>query len=271
VRKIRVRYEHPMSRFAPPRIARLVPVPSAGTLVVTAFWLALSAGACATPVKPAVLSPVAPPSAPTKAEVCEDKDPYRPRVASQAPQPDLPPIPEVPKVALKIGEDYTVTGAVRTLHARFHESDFSNDVTIVGVIVASNLATAPACALHSVGQKDPEHCEAEIPSFTLADDAKSTARIRVLGWASNFASVFEALKLGTSSPAARKPYTDERWSVVVPYPLPAVGAKVRVHGHYGTLFEKSSGGLIADPDNGIFTSRSIDVLVPASTPAKLGR
>lgn len=218
-----------------------------------------------------MLTPPHPPSAPAKAEVCEDKDPYRPRVASQAPQPDLPPIPEVPKVALKIGEDYTVTGAVRTLHARFHERDFTNDITLVGVIVASNLATAPACALHPVGRQDPEHCEAEIPSFTLADDAKSSARIRVLGWASTFASVFEAIKLGTSSPAARKPYTDERWSVVVPYPLPAVGAKVRVHGHYGTLFEKSSRGVIADPDNGIFTATSIDVLVPASTPAKLGR
>lgn len=237
-------------------------------LVVVAA-LVLCAGACASPVKPPLLVSPPPATAAAKDEVCDDTEPYRPRAASTAPQPNLPVVPEIPIVAVKLGADYTVTGAVRRLRSRHHADDFSADVTVVGVIVASNLSSAPACALHRVGQRDPEHCVTEIPSFTIADDAQATARIRVLGWASNFATVFEALTLAkTAKPPA--PYRDDRWGVEVPIPLPAIGANVRVHGRYGFLFTKSSTGMVADPENGVFTAASIDTLVPATTPAKLG-
>jgi len=67
------------------------------------------------------------------------------------------------------------------------------------------------------------------------------------------------------------PYRDDRWGVEVPIPLPAIGAKVRVHGRYGFMFTKSSTGVVSDPENGVFTVASVDTVVPASTPAKLGR
>ena len=52
--------------------------------------------------------------------------------------------------------------------------------------------------MHPTGKKDPDDCkDIPIPSFTLADtkdaDAKAQ-KIRVLGWASNFANVYEADK-----------------------------------------------------------------------------
>ncbi len=231
------------------------------------------ASACGTPVKPAVLVASAPPATTVvKPEVCDEGDPYRPRAAPTAPQPNLPPVPELPDVPVKIGADYTVAGAVRRLQSRYHAADFANDVTLVGVIVATNLASAPACAIHRVGKRDPERCMSEIPSFTIADDAQAAARIRVLGWASNFATVFEAITLAQSVTSAPiRPYRDERWAVDVPTPLPAVGAKVRVHGRYGLTFTKSSTGMVADPESGVFTVTSVDTIVPATTPAKLGR
>ena len=231
---------------------------------------ALFSGACASPVKPAVIPPPAPASTPAKAEVCDDTEPYIPRAASTAPQPNLPVVPEIPNIAIKLGADYTVIGAVRRLSSGRHTEDFSGEVTIVGVIVASNLSTVPACALHRAGQRDPEHCVTEIPSFTIADDPQATARIRVLGWASNFAAVFEALTLAKNAESP-VPYRDDRWGVEVPVPLPATGARVRVRGRYGFMFTKSSTGVVADPDNGVFTVASVDTLVPATTPAKLGR
>ncbi len=163
-----------------------------------------------------------------------------------------------------------MTGAVRRLRSGHHAEDFSTEVSVVGVIVASNLEAAPACAIHPAGQREPEHCVTEIPSFTIADGAQATARILVLGWASNFASVFEALTLATKAKSP-VPYRDDRWGVEVPIPLPAIGAKVRVRGRYGFMFIRSSTGVAADPENGVFTVASIDTLVPAPTPATLGR
>ncbi len=170
-------------------------MPAVVLLAVGVASAALCAGACASPVQPAVLAPPAPASTAAKAEVCDDTEPYRPRAASTAPPPNLPVVPEIPNVTVKVGPDYTVTGAVRRLRGGHHAEDFSTEVSVVGVIVSSNLEAAPACALHRAGQRDPAHCVTEIPSFTIADDAQAPARIRVLGWASNFASVFEALTL----------------------------------------------------------------------------
>ena len=56
---------------------------------------------------------------------------------------------------------------------------------------------------------------------------------------------------------------DDIWSVDVPYPLPAVGAKVKVTGKYGFSFSKSSTGLVSDPVNGVMTYEKVEVLEPA--------
>ena len=47
----------------------------------------------------------------------------------------------------------------------------------------------------------------------------------------------------------------------------AIGAKVRVTGHYGYTFTKSSTGLVSDPQNGVMTYDKVDVLEPAQEQA----
>jgi hypothetical protein len=64
---------------------------------------------------------------------------------------------------------------------------------------------------------------------------------------------------------------DELWAVDVPYPLPSVGAKVKVTGRYGTVFAKSSAGLVTDPSNGIMTYGSIETLEPPTEPAAFAK
>jgi len=241
--------------------------------LVPLFFVAL-VGACASPVVAPPLVPASPPAPSTEnPEPCAADDPYRPRPVTSAPSPSLPPLPEVPAIAIKMGADYTVEGAVHHLRSRIHGHDFDKgDVTIVGVIVATNLASAPPCAIHRVSRPNPPGCVAELPSFTIADSASSPVKIRVLGWASSFAVVSEALARDADKKTPLiGPYQDELWAVDVPVPLPSVGAKVRVHGRYGTSFTKSSRGTIVDPDDGIFTATRVDTVTPAPTPARLGR
>ena len=65
---------------------------------------------------------------------------------------------------------------------------------------------------------------------------------------------------------AKDLYKDEIWNVTVPYPLPAVGAKVKVTGKYGYSFTKSSTGIVSDPTWGVMTydgDSKIEVVEPA--------
>jgi hypothetical protein len=186
---------------------------------------------------------------------------------------NLPPVPELADGPRKDGDAFTVFGATHALTSRFESREVTaKEITIVGWIVDSNLATAPRCALHKTGQKDPDGCFPEIPSFSIQDTRGAVAapRIKVLGWAKNFATVFDANALYAKGKPATL-YRDEVWAVDVPYPLPAVGAKVRVTGNYGFMFTKASTGVVADPRNGVMTYRTVEVLEPAPKPAKLGK
>src|SRR5690606_38700431 len=58
-------------------------------------------------------------------------------------------------------------------------------------------------------------------------------------------------------------FKDDIWNVDVPYPLPAVGAKVKVTGKYGLVFSKASTGLVTDPVNGVLTHEKREVVEPA--------
>jgi hypothetical protein len=179
----------------------------------------------------------------------------------------------------KVGDSYTVFGAVHLLNvgASLGSADLGKELSIVGTIVDTNLGRAPRCALHKTGVRDPDGCVTEIPTFTLGDVKGSTAAptIRVMGWASNFANVFDAnaqYKNLTQRPAEL--YKDELWAVDVPFPLPSVGAKVKVIGRYGPSFTRSSAGMSTDPQYGIFTVSEVVYLEAAPEPAKfpqLGR
>ncbi|CAN5669744.1 hypothetical protein BH09MYX1_BH09MYX1_36450 [soil metagenome] len=159
--------------------------------------------------------------------------PYVPVAAWSGARPELPTPPELPTTPLHVGDAYTVYGALHTLRSRYGATAVKNAVTIVGFIVDTNLPRAPKCALHRTGIADPPGCTSSIPTFTIADARGDTSAVKipVMGWASNFANVFEAYTLYkplTAAPATL--YSDGHWASLVPYPLPAVGAKVRLKG-----------------------------------------
>lgn len=196
--------------------------------------------------------------------------PYLPVAAWSGARPDVPAPPTLPDTPMRVGDAYTVYGALHALHSRFGAGELSKSITVVGYIVDTNLPRAPKCALHKTGIADPKGCSTEIPAFTVAD-AKTGAgevKFRVMGWASNFPNVYEAyLKYKALTAPPPSLYVDEIWGGSVPYPLPAVGAKVRIKGHYAFTFTKSSAGVEADPDHGVFTLDECVTLEPAPRPA----
>lgn len=206
---------------------------------------------------------------------CGNSDePYQAAPAWSGKKPNLPAPPSLSSAPIKVGDAYTIAGATHHLRSRYHEKDVTkNPIAIEGYIVAENITDAPSCAIHKEGKKDPEGCETEIPSFWIADtkDAgKDKARIRVLGWAKNFATVYEAMQkyknLKTVKDPAKDLVKDEMWGVDVPFPLPAVGAKVKVTGKYGFSSSKASTGIVSDPVNGVLTYEKLEVVEPATTP-----
>lgn len=206
---------------------------------------------------------------------CGNSDePYKPAPAWSGRAPSLPAPPAISQAPAKVGDSYTVAGAAHHLRSRIHSTEVTKaPITITGYIVEENIATAPACAVHKLGKKDPDDCPPpgaapiEIPSFWIADTkgaGKDAPRIRVLGWAKNFATVFSAMEKYNTLKEIKDPTKDlvkeEFWSVDVPFPLPAVGAKVKVTGKYGFSSSKVS---VADPVNGIMTYEKMEVVEPA--------
>jgi len=199
-----------------------------------------------------------------------DDEPYKATPAWSGRKASMPSIPSLPTTPIKQGDAFTIYGAIHHLRSSVHNADVTGkEITLVGMIVDSNIATAPQCAIHKTGKKDPDGCTAPIPSFTLADtkDTKGP-QIKVMGWASNFANVFDAMqKYKNLKDPPKELLKDEVWGVDIPFPLPAVGAKVKVTGTYGVNFAKSSSGIAADPLSGIMTYTKIEVLEPAPEPA----
>lgn len=204
-------------------------------------------------------------------------EPYKPAPEWSGRKPNLPAPPALNNAPIKVGEAYTVAGASHHLRSLVHEKDVTKaNITIQGYIVEENISDAPGCAIHKLGKKDPDDCPAagqppiEIPSFYIADEkgaGKDKPRIRVLGWAKNFATVYEAMEKYKHLKEVKDPekdlLKDEVWSVSVPYPLPAVGAKVKVTGKFGFVFSKASTGLVSDPINGVMTYEKMEVVEPA--------
>jgi hypothetical protein len=190
-----------------------------------------------------------------------EKVPYVPKTVPTGVKADLPPVPEMPKDPIKGGDAYTVWGASYHLRSRVHQSEVSGkDVKITGYITKTNLAEAPKCAIHETGKQDPEGCEAPIPAFWIADtkDAKEEDSIKVLGWASNYAQIYDAVKeykkrRGRKSKKDPEPLTDNFWGVNIPDPLPVPGVKVTVSGNYSTAFTRATSGTEADPIMGLLT------------------
>lgn len=184
---------------------------------------------------------------------------YKPREAVSGAKANLPAVPNVPQRPIKNGDVYTVWGASYYLRSRVHRAEIAKKkITIGGYITKTNLMNAPECAVHKGGKADPENCVAPIPTFWVGDkkDAPPNESIKVLGWASNFAQIFDAIDEYDKGKEDAE-YLDTFWGVKLPKPLPAVGAKVTVTGTFATTFTGASQGTEADPIMGILSYQSM--------------
>jgi tetratricopeptide (TPR) repeat protein len=175
------------------------------------------------------------------------------------------PTPKLVLLPQRVGEAYTVWGAGHAFRSRQHRREVTDKpIAITGYVVKTNLGRAPRCAVHRGGIADPENCRADIPAFWLGDrrDAPEADCIKVMGFASNYAQLYDAIRQADSS-KPDEPYWDTFWGQKIPNPLPAAGAKLTVRGNYGLIFAKASSGAEADPVMGILDFRERDVLEEA--------
>lgn len=201
---------------------------------------------------------------------CNKSDePYKPAPAHSGPKAKLPAVPTLPSKPIKVGDSYTVWGAIHHLRSRVHaESVEGKELTITGYIVKTNLPDAPPCAVHKTGVADKDDCKPPVPSFWIADEKDEQKYvIRVLGWASNFANVHDAI-LHYDKKNVSEAYRDGFWDTEIPNPLPNVGAKVKITGTYGVQFTKATSGVESDPLNGVLSFSRMEYLEP---PAEGGR
>jgi hypothetical protein len=196
---------------------------------------------------------------------------YEPVPAVSGSKASLPAVPNVPQRPEKDGDAFTVWGASYALRNRVHTKEVADqELKVVGYIIKTNLMDAPECAVHKGGKADPDGCRPPVPTFWIADskDADLKDSMKVMGWASNYANIFDAIEEFDKGKEDAT-YADTTWGVNLPKPLPAVGAKVRVKGGYSTDFSMSSGGLEADPIMGIMTYKEIEYLEQAPELATL--
>ncbi len=196
---------------------------------------------------------------------------YQPRPPYAGQKASLPPVPNVPKKPIKNGDAYTVWGASYSLRSRVHRKEVvGKKLNFTAYITKTNLGDAPACAVHKGGKADPENCKAPIPAFWIGDskDAPIEECIKVMGFASNFAQVWEAINEFDKGKDDAE-YNDTMWGGKVPNPLPAVGAKVSLSGIFATTFTKSSTGAEANPVMGLITLEEMKELEPAPELATL--
>lgn len=200
---------------------------------------------------------------------CGQKEiPYKPVVAYAGPKASLPAPPTLSKKPVKDGDSYTIAGASYSLRSRVHRPQVAGKkLDFVGYITKTTLPTAPECAVHKGGVADKEDCKAPIPAFWIGDtkDAPVEDSIKVMGWASNYAQIYDAIAEFDKGKDDAE-YSDTFWGVPLPNPLPIAGAKVRVTGSYSTTFTKSSAGVEANPFMGLIDLQKIEYL---ETPEEL--
>jgi hypothetical protein len=206
------------------------------------------------------------------APACGPKDePYQPLPAYSGKPVKLPDVPTLAPRPIKVGDAYTIWGAVHHLRSRVHETDVKNkDLSLIGYIVRTNFPDAPACAVHKTGKGDPEGCKPPVPAFWIADEKGDTKRaIKVMGFASNFAQLYDAIEKDKKAKDTDPPVQDEFLGVPLPRPVPNVDAKIKITGNYGFAYTKATSGIETDPRFGIMTYQKIEYLEKPPTPATL--
>jgi hypothetical protein len=198
-----------------------------------------------------------------------EENPYKPQPAWSGRHASIPAPPSLPSPStFKQGDAYTVAGAIHQLRSLLHAKEVTaQPISIVGYIVDSNIPRAPDCAVHKTGKKDPDNCTPELPSFWIADEKGSTKgpRVRAVGWARNFAVIFDAMtayKKLKPGDQPKEPINDDILNVPLPFPLPAVGAKVKITGAYN-VFKTVVSDMVSEPVGGVIAPTKIEVLEPA--------
>ena len=197
--------------------------------------------------------------------------PYQSKPAWSGTPVSLPDVPNLPAKQVKDGDAYTVWGASHQLRSVVHSDSIKGkDIAIVGWVVKTNFAEAPACAVHPTGKADKDGCDARVPAFWISDSKDDTVNaIKVLGFASNYANVYDQIKKDQRAKAGDKPHEDSYWGTALPMPTPNVGAKVKVKGNYGYNFTKTGRGIESDPRMGLLTYASLEYVEKPPEPAKL--
>jgi hypothetical protein len=202
------------------------------------------------------------------ADCSGDDNPYKPQPAWSGRRPNLPAPPSPPSTPMKQGDAYTVYGAIHQLRSLIHGKDVTaQPITIAGYIVDSNIPRAPDCAVHKTGKKDPDNCNPEVPSFWIADEKGNTKgpKIRVVGWARNFAVIYDAMVVYKKVKAGDQPpdggVQDDMLNVTLPFPLPAVGAKVKVTGAYNVAKVVVS-DMVSEPSGGVIAMTKMEQVEP---------
>jgi hypothetical protein len=198
-----------------------------------------------------------------------DDNPYKPAPAWSGKHASLPAPVTLPNTPVKAGDAYTVYGAIHQLRSLIHSKDVTaQPITVVGYVVDSNIPRAPECAVHKTGKKDPDNCTPEVPSFWIADNKGDTkgSKIRVVGWARNFAVIFDAMTAYKKIKPGDQPpdggVMDDMLNVAVPFPLPSVGAKVRVTGAYNVAKVVVS-DMVSEPTGGVIAYNKVEQLEAA--------
>jgi hypothetical protein len=213
-----------------------------------------------------------------------EENPYKPQPAWSGRRASLPAPPSLPNTPIKTGDAYTVYGAIHQLRSLIHGKDVTaNPISITGYIVDSNIPRAPDCSIHKTGKADPPDCQMEIPSFWIADDKGNTKgpKIRVVGWARNYAVIYDAIKSYAHVKAGEQPkekapghigewIKDDILNVNVPFPIPAVGAKVKINGSYNVAKSVVS-DMVSEPQGGVVAFKEMDTVEPAPTPANFAK
>jgi hypothetical protein len=204
----------------------------------------------------------------------QTEEPYKPIPAFSGRKASLPAVPTLPNKPIKSGDVYSVWGVQHQLRSRVHNTEVNGkDLTISGYIVKTNLAEAPECAVHKTGKGDKEDCKPPIPAFWIADEKGDQKNaIKVMGWASNFAQVYDGIQKYSAPAVAGKEtevVKDEFWGQDIPNPIPNVGAKVTVTGTYGVSFTKATSGVETDPLHGVMALTKINYVEPPPEPATL--
>ena len=207
---------------------------------------------------------------------------YQKKGAPSGRAADLPAPPRLPDKKKKDGDAYTIFGVVHDLHSKVHRDEVNGQkITLVGYIVKTNMEKcaddtkaieekcAPACAIHKGGKEDPTDCKAPVPTFWIADAKDDTKNeiVAVMGWASNFAGIYDAIEemdKATTLEKQKEVKFSDSFGKLLPNPLPAKGARVKITGTYGQTYKGASSGTAADPKYGIMSLETIEYLEPSA-------